>query len=207
MFFVFNKRKINSYLISLGTVAILSSISFMSISKNPENTIQTQASVQNEIFEPIFKSETTTNQIALSINCSENAENIERYKAIIAKNKVDKENYVDEYDDIVKSLIDEFSNIMYKISKNPGKYADIWTSVSSMVYSVNSISSWNNGRKASSAGLLTAYSNYVVNKLILSKGDSTYVDFTKSEFENAKKDLDKAIESMERILKSIKDKL
>ena len=55
MFFVFNKRKINSYLISLGTVAILSFISFMSISKNPENTIQTQASVQNEIFEPVFK--------------------------------------------------------------------------------------------------------------------------------------------------------
>lgn len=85
MFFVFNKRKINSYLISLGTVAILSFISFMSISKNPENTIQTQASVQNEIFEPIFKSETTTKQIALSINCSENAENIESILEILAK--------------------------------------------------------------------------------------------------------------------------
>ena len=79
MFFVFNKRKINSYLISLGTVAILSFISFMCISKNPENTIQTQASVQNEIFEPITK------QIALSINCSENAENIESILEILAK--------------------------------------------------------------------------------------------------------------------------
>lgn len=85
MFFVFNKRKINSYLISLGTVAILFSISFMSISKNPENTIQTQASVQNEIFEPIFKAETTTKQIALSINCSENAENIESILETLAK--------------------------------------------------------------------------------------------------------------------------
>ena len=56
-------------------------------------------------------------------------------------------------------------------------------------------------------GLLTAYSHYVVSKLRLSKGDSNYVDFTKSEYENAKKDLDKAIESMERTLKSIKDKL
>ena len=134
-------------------------------------------------------------------------QNIERYKAIVAKNKVDKENHVDEYDDIVKSLIDEFSNIMYKISKNPGKYADIWTSVSSIVYSVNSTSSWNKGRKVGSDGLLTVYSHYVVSKLRLSKGDSNYVDLTKSEFENAKKDLDKAIESMERTLKSIKDKL
>ena len=116
MFFVFNKRKINSYLISLGTVAILFSISFMSISKKPENTIQTQASVQNEIFEPIFKSETTTKQIALSINCSENAENIENILETLKKMNSKATFYITgklakENPEIVKKIIDSGNEV------------------------------------------------------------------------------------------------
>lgn len=62
MFFVFDKKKINSYLISLGTVVILFGISFISTnSKN--NTISTGAS------------EVHTNNVQIQINDEANSIN------------------------------------------------------------------------------------------------------------------------------------
>ena len=47
MFFVFNKSKIYSYLVSLGTVALLLVMGFY-ITNNKENTIQTSANSISE---------------------------------------------------------------------------------------------------------------------------------------------------------------
>ena len=73
MLFVFNKKKINSYLISLGTVIILFTVSIISTNKI-NNTIQTSAK-NTEM--PISKVKTERKEVAISINCSQNVENID----------------------------------------------------------------------------------------------------------------------------------
>lgn len=55
MFFVFNKRKINSYLISLGMVAILFSVS--AITTNNLKTVDTSTN----IVQNLISNETTEN--------------------------------------------------------------------------------------------------------------------------------------------------
>lgn len=74
MFFVFNKRKINSYLISIGTVIMLFAVS-MFVNNGMNTTVETGA--QNVSNLPIYKVETQIKKVAISINCSENAENID----------------------------------------------------------------------------------------------------------------------------------
>ena len=110
MFFVFNKRKIKSYLISLGTVAILFSVSFFSLKS--ENVVQTQASFENIIAAgPILKAENKTKEIALSINCSENAENIDKMLQILIKANVKATFFVTgkvatENTELIKKIVD-----------------------------------------------------------------------------------------------------
>ena len=77
MFFVFNKRKIGSYLISIGTVAILFSIALFGehFGDGEKNVIATSASNVNNF--PVYKVETEIKKVSLSINCGENVENID----------------------------------------------------------------------------------------------------------------------------------
>ena len=55
MFFVFNKRKINSYLISIGTVIMLLAVS-MFVNNKMNSTIETSAEAISS--HPIYKVET-----------------------------------------------------------------------------------------------------------------------------------------------------
>ena len=73
MFFVFNKRKIGSYLISIGTVVILFAVALFA--KDDKNVISTSASNINNL--PVYKVETEIKKVSLSINCGENVENID----------------------------------------------------------------------------------------------------------------------------------
>ena len=77
MFFVFNKRKIGSYLISIGTVAILFSIALFGehFGDGEKNVVATSASNVNNL--PVYKVETEIKKVSLSINCGENVENID----------------------------------------------------------------------------------------------------------------------------------
>lgn len=65
MFLVFNKSKIMSYLISVGTVAVLFVMAFY-ITNNKEETIQTSANniIENKIDEStnVIKNKTTINK-------------------------------------------------------------------------------------------------------------------------------------------------
>lgn len=82
MFFVFNKRKINSYLISIGTVIMLFTVS-MFVNNGTNTAIETSA--QNLKNEPVNKVETEIKKVAISINCSENVENIESIVNTLSK--------------------------------------------------------------------------------------------------------------------------
>lgn len=64
MFIVFNKDKINSYLISLGTVVILFVMAFMITG---EQTVQTAVATKEL---PIYNVETKEKKIAFTMNCA-----------------------------------------------------------------------------------------------------------------------------------------
>ena len=85
MFFVFNKRKIGSYLISIGTVAILFSVALFGghFRDGEKNVIATSSSNINNL--PIYKVETETKKVSLSINCGENVENIDNILNTLSK--------------------------------------------------------------------------------------------------------------------------
>lgn len=64
MFIIFNKAKINSYLISLGTVIILFVMAFM-ITNN--ETIETSVATREL---PIYNVDTKEKKIAFTMNCA-----------------------------------------------------------------------------------------------------------------------------------------
>lgn len=71
MFIVFNRAKINSYLISLGTVLLLFVMAFFMMQ---EQTVQTAASTREL---PIYRVATQEKKIAFTMNCAWEAEDID----------------------------------------------------------------------------------------------------------------------------------
>lgn len=65
MFIVFNREKINSYLIELSTVLILFSMAFMMTGNN--KTIETGASTREL---PIYNVATQEKRVAFTMNCA-----------------------------------------------------------------------------------------------------------------------------------------
>lgn len=118
MFFVFNKRKINSYLISIGTVIMLFAVSLF-VNNGVNSTIETSS--KNVIQLPIYKVETERKKVAISINCSESAENIESIIDSLSKMKTKATFFVtgefaEKNPDIVKKIVNdgnEIGNLSY----------------------------------------------------------------------------------------------
>ena len=81
MFIVFNREKINSYLISLGTVIILFIMAFM-ITK--EETVQTSAATREL---PIYSVNTEEKQVAFTMNCAWEADDIDSILDTLSKYK------------------------------------------------------------------------------------------------------------------------
>lgn len=79
MFIVFNKDKINSYLISLGTVVILFVMAFMITG---EQTVQTAVATKEL---PIYNVETKEKKIAFTMNCAWEADDIEKILETLSK--------------------------------------------------------------------------------------------------------------------------
>ena len=84
MFIVFNKEKIYSYIITLSTITILLGISTV-ISNNSLETILTSSS--NRLI-PIYNVETEEKQIALTMNCAWNADDIDKILETLKNNEV-----------------------------------------------------------------------------------------------------------------------
>ncbi len=74
MFFVFNKQKIYTYVVSLVTVVFLFCVA-SSLNQSNQNTVQTSATNQKRL--PIYNVETTENKVALTMNCAWNADDID----------------------------------------------------------------------------------------------------------------------------------
>lgn len=74
MFFVFNKQKIYTYVVSLVTVGFLFCVA-SSLNQSNQNTVQTSATNQKRL--PIYNVETTENKVALTMNCAWNADDID----------------------------------------------------------------------------------------------------------------------------------
>lgn len=91
MFFVFNKKKINSYLISIGTVIMLFAMSYVTTNKINKTVETSTGNVENSI---IYKVQTERKVVAISINCSENVENIDSIVDSLSKMKVKATFYV-----------------------------------------------------------------------------------------------------------------
>ena len=74
MFFVFNKQKIYTYVVSIITVVVLFCIA-SNINYNNKNTIQTSATTQKRL--PIYNVQTEEKKVAFTMNCAWNADDID----------------------------------------------------------------------------------------------------------------------------------
>lgn len=117
MFIVFNKEKINSYLISFCTVVILFIMAFLITS---ETTIETTAATKQL---PIYNVATEEKKIAFTMNCAWNADDIDSILATLSKHNAKITffmvgDWVQKYPEAVKKI----SEAGHEIRK-PFKYA------------------------------------------------------------------------------------
>lgn len=82
MFIVFNREKINSYMILLSTVLILFGIAF---SMTTRNTIETAAATKQL---PIYNVATEEKKIAFTMNCAWEADDIDKILETLSKHNV-----------------------------------------------------------------------------------------------------------------------
>lgn len=118
MFIVFNKEKINSYLISLGTVIILFVMAFMMTS---ETTLETSAATKEL---PIYNVATQEKKIAFTMNCAWNADDIDSILDTLAKYKTHITffmvgDWVDKYPDQVKKISEKGHEIANHSNTHP----------------------------------------------------------------------------------------
>lgn len=104
MFIVFNKSKIYSYLISLGTVVILFVMAFMFV--NEDVLMQTSASIKEL---PIYSVATKEKKIAFTINCAWEADDIDKILETLSKHNIHITffivgDFVDKYPEAVKKI-------------------------------------------------------------------------------------------------------
>ena len=103
MFIVFNKEKINSYLISLSTVLILFSMAFMLTNNKPWET----AASTKEL--PIYNVATQEKKVAFTMNCAWNADDIDKILEVLKSNNVKITffmvgDWVEKYPEAVKKI-------------------------------------------------------------------------------------------------------
>ena len=108
MFIVFNKQKIYSYVIALTTIMILFCGATVFQTKI-SNSIQT--SVGAEKMLPIYNVETNEKNVALTINCAWNADDIDQILDTLSKYKVHVTffmvgDWVDKFPEAVKKISD-----------------------------------------------------------------------------------------------------
>ena len=84
MFLVFNKEKVCSYIIALSTIVIILGIATIISDKNFETAF---ASSTNKLI-PIYNVKTDEKQIAFTMNCAWNADDIDSILDTLSKNKI-----------------------------------------------------------------------------------------------------------------------
>lgn len=117
MFLVFNKEKIQTYIVSVLTVAVL--ITIANVRK--VETIQT-SSQEKEL--PIYNVQTDEKKVAFTMNCAWNADDIDSILDTLSKNKVHITffmvgDWVDKYPEYVKKIADNGHEIANHSNTHP----------------------------------------------------------------------------------------
>ena len=107
MFFVVNKEKIKTYLISLGTVFLLLITSIALKNDITHKTLETANAIPKM---PIYRVKMDENKIGLTINCTENMDNISNILDTLSKMKVSATFFVTG--DVVSKYPDEIKKII-----------------------------------------------------------------------------------------------
>lgn len=116
MFFVFNKDKIKSYLVSICTVLVLFVVSMIMQNNIQNNTIETSSSI---VRMPICRVSTDNKEIALSINCIENMDNIDNILDTLSKMKANATFFV------TGEIVDKYPEAIIKIKNNGNEIGNL----------------------------------------------------------------------------------
>ena len=106
MFFVINKQKIYTYLVSIITVVLLFCIA--GNMESEENTLETSATTR---LLPIYNVQTEKQEVALTINCAWNDSDVDKILNVLSENNVKATffmvgDWVDKYPEAVKKISD-----------------------------------------------------------------------------------------------------
>ena len=104
MFFVFNREKISAYIVAFSTVAVLF---VMSMTVNKEQAIEVSATANENL--PIYNVQTNENNVALTMNCAWNADDIDSILETLDRCDVKITFFIvgdwaDKYPDVVKKI-------------------------------------------------------------------------------------------------------
>ena len=108
MFFVFNKQKIYTYLVSIITVVLLFCVAgSLNNASNGENTVQTTSSLQKLL--PIYSVQTQEKKVAFTMNCAWEADDIDKILETLSKHNCKITffmvgDFVKKYPDAVKKV-------------------------------------------------------------------------------------------------------
>lgn len=85
MFYVFNRQRIYTYLVSIVTVILLFCVA-SSIQNKQNSSVQTSSNVQKPL--PIYNVKTEQNKVSLTMNCAWNADDIDYILKTLEENQV-----------------------------------------------------------------------------------------------------------------------
>ena len=130
-------------------------------------------------------------------------QNQERYRQYVAKVKAEKD-LNDGMADKVNEYVQKVLDVVSKFSKNPVKYAKYDYEVGYLIDLINERKTYvrtnrGGGEYHGKNGLLTVYKTYIKNKLSLSSGKS--YDFQKKEYDSSKEELEKIFKSIDEKIK------
>lgn len=86
MFFVLNKQRIYTYLVSVVTVVLLFCVASSLNNNSTGNTVQTASTAQKLL--PIYNVQTEENKVAFTMNCAWNADDIDSILKTLQENEV-----------------------------------------------------------------------------------------------------------------------
>lgn len=86
MFFVLNKQRIYTYLVSIVTVVLLFCVASSLNNNSTGNTVQTASTAQKLL--PIYNVQTEENKVAFTMNCAWNADDIDSILKTLQENEV-----------------------------------------------------------------------------------------------------------------------
>lgn len=112
MFFVFNKEKIYTYIVSILTVVVLLFVA----SNYPFSSSKTIAVVSTDKLLPIYKVKTDEKKVALTMNCAWNADDMDSILQTLDENQVKITffmvgDWIDKFPEYVKKISDKGHDI------------------------------------------------------------------------------------------------